>query len=186
MKRKCVNDSGLSAGASEKVIKVLSALVCIFSLVIAGLCYNSEKVDAAASSSSIYSSVESAYGSKYPLSSSNEITTSRKNVFGGYSSVLGVSCELFSEYKAAKKSNSKYQYVSFVCKATSSSNVSKIKKKLKAYVKNEKTGNQNYYNSKGKKLLNNAKIGAKGDFVYLFILDTSKNSKAISAFNSAA
>lgn len=169
----------------KRIVSLVAlALVLMFTAVCSGVgasvCQATDK-----KASAVYDAVSSAYGKSYPLSSSNEITTKVKNVFGGYSTVLGVSTEYIAEYKAAKKSNSKYEYVSFVCKANSSDDVSKIKNALKKYVKNEKSGNQNYFSSKGKKLINNSKIGASGKYVYLFILDTSKNSKAIKAFNKA-
>lgn len=135
-----------------------------------------------ASEASAFSAVQRAYGSSYPLSSSNEINTARKNIFGKYSKVLGVSAKNFKYYKAARKSDSSQEYVSAIFKATSKNKVTKIKKALKKFVKKEKSSNANYFSSYGKQLLNNAKVGSKGKYVYLFILDTSKNSKAVKAF----
>ena len=130
----------------------------------------------------IYNSVKSAYGAGFPLSNNNKIKTKRKNIFGNYSKILGVSAKYFSKYTAGQKSNSKEEYMCFICKATSSVNVSKIKKALQKFVVNEYKSNLNYHSDKGKKILKNAKVGSKGKYVYLFALDTSKNKKAIAAF----
>ena len=139
-----------------------------------------------ASESSAYYAVKSAYGSSFPLSTSNEINTPRRNVFGKYSKVLGVSGKYFKSYKAARKSSSSEEYVCAVFKATSKKKAKKIVKSLKKFVKKEKSGNANYFSSYGKSLLNNAKVGKKGKYVYLFILDTSGNSRAVTAFKNNA
>ncbi len=168
----------------RSALKYISAIVLMFAL--SFTVAMPEEAAAAATPSSIYTAVSGAYGKSYPLSDDNEINTARTNVFGKYSNILGVSAKLFTSYKAAKKSNSKYEYVSFVCEADGSANVNKIKKKLKKYVKNETSGNENYFSATGKKLMKNTKIGSKGNFVCLFILDTSGNSKAVKAFNKNA
>ncbi|MCR5202430.1 MAG: DUF4358 domain-containing protein [Lachnospiraceae bacterium] len=133
----------------------------------------------------IYKKVQKAYGKKFKLSSKNMIKVEKKNVFGDYSKVVGVSHKLFDSYTAARVTNSKYEYVCFICKAGSKKNVKKIKTALKKYVKSESESNKNYYSSEGKKLMKNAAIGSKDKFVYLFILDTSKNKKAVKAFKKA-
>lgn len=135
-----------------------------------------------ASESSAYSAVKSAYGSSFPLTDSNLITTPRKNVFGKYSTVLGVSGKNFSSYKAARKAGKDKEYICAIFKAPSKKKAKKIVKSLKKYVSKEKSGNANYFSSYGKSLLNNAKVGRKGKYAYLFVLDTSKNSKAVAAF----
>ncbi len=140
---------------------------------------------AKSNTASAYSAVVRAYGKKYPLTSANEIKTERKNVFGAYSTVLGVSAKDFTDYKAAKLSNSKYEYVSFICKATSKSKVKTIVSALKKFVANEKKSNENYFTKKGKKIIGNAKVGSSDSYVYLFMLDKSKNKKAIKAFKKA-
>lgn len=161
-----------------------TALAVLLSLAI--VCAGSVPYAAAATSpSTAVSKVKSAYGSSYPLSSSNKITTAKKNVFGSYNKVLGVNLKNVKSYTAYKKSNSKYQYVCFVCKAKSKAKVSTIKKQLKKYVSSETSSNKNYYNAKGKKLMSKAKVGSKGTYCYLFILDTSGNSKAVKAFKKA-
>ena len=168
-----------------KKSKVLS-LVLVCCLVLAGLLGSGTTSQAAASSSSeVYSAVKDAYGSSFPLTDDNMIKTERKNVFGKYSTVLGVSAKLFSEYTAAKKSSSEEEYICAIFKATSSKSVKKIKKKLKAFVVNEFKSNQNYHSEHGQTLLKKAKVGSSGSFVYLFVIDTDGNGKAIDAFKES-
>ena len=138
-------------------------------------------VSVKASEKTAFSAVSKAYGKSYPLSSKNVIKTSRKNIFGKYSKVLGVSAKLFKSYKAASKKG-KCEYVSAIFKATSKANVKKIKKALNTFVSKEKSSGVNYFSSKGKGILNKAKVGSKGNYVYLFILDNKGNTKAINAF----
>ena len=139
----------------------------------------------ATSTAKVFAAVKDAYSSSFPLSNNNKIRTKRKNIFGNYSTVLGVSAKLFSSYTAAQKSNSKEEYICFICKATSKKNVKKIKSRLKKYVVNEYKSNLSYHSDHGKSLMKKAKVGSKGKYVYLFILDTSNNKKAISAFKKS-
>ena len=139
----------------------------------------------ASSTSAVYNAVKGAYKSSFPFSKKNKIKTERKNIFGEYSTVLGVSAKLFSSYTAAKKSNSKEEYICFICKATSKANVKKIKSAMKKFVVNEYKSNLSYHSEHGKSLLKKAKVGSKGKFVYLFVIDTSGNKKAISAFKKS-
>lgn len=167
----------------KKIKRVLAVAVAV---AIMTQVFVNENVTVQASASSAFKAVQKAYGSSYPMSSANEIKTARKNIFGKYSKVLGVSAKYFKSYKGARKATSTEEYVSIVFKATSKKNATKIKKVLKKYVKKEKTSNANYFSAKGKTLLGNAKIGSKGKYVYLFILDTAKNKKAVSAFKKNA
>ncbi len=164
---------------TKKTIISIALAVCMVCsmLFVGGVSY--AKTD---KTTTIYNSVKSAYGAGFPLSDNNKIKTKRKNIFGNYSKILGVSAKYFSKYTAGQKSNSKEEYICFICKATSSANVSKIKKALQKFVVNEYKSNINYHSDKGKKILKNAKVGSKGKYVYLFALDTSKNKKAIAAF----
>ena len=139
----------------------------------------------AASTTSIYSAVKNAYGSEFPFSAGNEIKVAEKNAFGGYSKVLGVSTEDMKSYKVYRKADSQSQYICFLCKAKEKSKVKAIKKTLKSFVAAEKKSNENYYSSTGKELISNAKIGSKKKYVYLFMIDTSKNEKAVTAFQNA-
>lgn len=164
--------------------KRVAAVVLVMAL-FAGVFVGTGNAEAKTTTSSIYGSVQSAYGGSFPLSDSNLIKVSRKNVFGDWSTVLGVSAKYFTAYKAAKKSSSKEEYICFICKAASAKAKKKIKSGLAKFVKSETSGNANYHSEKGKKLMKNAKIGSKGKFVYLFILDTEGNKKAVNAFKKS-
>lgn len=162
------------------------SLVLVLCLLAGSVCVSgTKKSQAAVSTSTIYNNVKSAYGSSFPLSDSNKITTGRKNVFGQYSTILGVSAKLFSSYTAASKKNNSGEYNCFICKATSKKNVKKIKKALKKFVVQEYNSNINYFTDSGKAIMKKAKYGSKGKYVYLFVLDASGNSKAISAFKNS-
>ena len=139
-----------------------------------------------ASESTAFNAVKSSYGSKFPLKAANNIKTARKNIFGKYSTVLGVSAKNFKSYKAARKSNGKTEYICAIFKATKKAKVKTIKATLKKYVSKEQSSNRNYFSKTGKTLLSKAKVGSKGNYVYLFVLDTKGNSKAVSAFKRAA
>lgn len=157
-------------------------------LMAAALCFGiiPEGADAASKNcGQIYSAVKKASGKSFPLKDKNLIKVKRKNLFGEYSHVMGVSAKNFSEYKAARIANSKYEYACFVCKAVNKSKVPGIKSSLKAYVKDEKTSNANYFSEKGKDLIDNARVESEGLYVALFILDTDNNKKAADAFVKA-
>ena len=163
-----------------RVAGILLAFVMLCSV----MC-SSVSVYAAQSTETVYDAVQDAYGSSFPLSSSNLIKVDRKNIFGKYSTVLGVSAKHFSSYTAAQKSNSSEEYVCFICKAVSKKAVKKIKNSMKKFVVNEYNANINYHSDFGNKLLKNAKVGSKGKFVYLFVIDTDGNKKAIEAFKES-
>ncbi len=163
-----------------KQMKKLLAVAMTMAILVEGVVIGNDFVQA--SEVSAFTAVQKAYGTSYPMNSANEIKTARKNIFGKYSKVLGVSAKYFKSYKAARKASSTEEYVCVVYRATNKKNAKKIKSALKKYVNKEKSGNVNYFSAKGKTLLNNAKIGTKGSYVYLFILDTAKNSKAVQAF----
>ena len=163
-----------------KQMKRVLAVMVMVAVLAEGLIVETATVKA--SEASAFSAVQKQYGSTYPMSAANEIKTARKNIFGQYSKVLGVSAKYFKSYKAARKASSTEEYVCVIYKASSKKNVKKIKKALKKYVSKEKSGNANYFSAKGKTLLNNAMVGSKGKYVYLFVLDTAKNRKAVNAF----
>ena len=56
---------------------------------------------------------------------------------------------------------------------------------MKKYVINEYKSNLSYHSEYGKTLLKKAKVGSKGKYVYLFVLDTASNKKAINAFKNS-
>ena len=163
----------------------LLALIMVAIVLCVGVLYTPSVSCAATSTGAVYDDVETAYGSGFPLSDSNMIKVDRKNIFGKYSVVMGVSAKYFSQYTAAQKSNSSEEYMCFICKAVSKKAVKKIKSSMKKYVINEYNGNINYHSDLGNQLLKNARVGSKGKYVYLFVLDTDGNKKAISAFKES-
>ncbi|MBO4395899.1 MAG: hypothetical protein J5819_06090 [Eubacterium sp.] len=166
-----------------KKIKIVFSVIMSFAIVFS-VCFSASTVSFAKANNTkdVYSAVQSAYSSGFPLNDNNMIHTERTNIFGQYSTVLGVSSKLFSEYTAAQKSNSEMEYICFICKGTSRKAVKKIKNSMKKYVVNEYNSNISYHSDYGKTLLRKAKVGSKGKFVYLFVLDISGNEKAIEAF----
>ena len=166
----------------------MTAALLMTALIFAGLYHATSVSYAAVSTGTVYDAVESEYGSSFPLSDSNMIKVDRKNIFGKYSVVMGVSAKYFSQYTsytASQRSNSSEEYMCFICKAVSKKAVKKIKNSMKKYVINEYNGNINYHSDLGNLLLKNARVGSKGKYVYLFVLDTDGNKKAISAFKES-
>ncbi|MCR4717887.1 MAG: DUF4358 domain-containing protein [Lachnospiraceae bacterium] len=167
---------------NKRIIALMMAVVIVF-----GLSFNPESVNASTKSELLYNAVKSAYGGLLPVTSSNEVKyESKKNIFGKYYKIAGVSLKYVSNYKAYIKSNSSGEYILFVAEATSKKNAKKAKKALKNYVKGNKTDCDNYYSKTGKKVYANYKVGRKGKCVYLFMLDSSSNSKAVNAFKNVA
>ncbi len=163
----------------KKVLSLLIVITLVFGAV------GVTNFNVKASEGSAFNAVKKAYGKRFPLKAKNNIKTARKNVFGKYSKVLGVSAKNFASYRAARKSNGKTEHICAIFKANKGK-VATIKKALKKYVSKEKSSNKNYFSKTGKKLLSKAKVGSKGKYVYLFVLDTAGNKKAISAFKKAA
>ncbi|MBO6108622.1 MAG: DUF4358 domain-containing protein [Eubacterium sp.] len=168
----------------KKTGSIISLIIILATTAIM-LCPAAMSVAKGVKTSKVYTRIMEAYGDEFPLSEGNLLNIKRTNIFGDYSMVLGVSSEYFSEYKAAKKSNSKEEYICFVCKATKKENIKKIKNGMKSFILNEARGNANYFSTTGKELLKNTKIGSKGKYVYLFVIDTNKNKKAVEAFKDA-
>lgn len=154
-----------------KILSLFMALVMLF----ASFGAPTSAYAASPSPKTVYSKVKSAYGKSFPLSSKAKTLSS---------SELGVSKKWFkSAY--GKQKGTKTKYMIYIAKAGSTKNAKKIESALKKYVKNEKLSLNMYLSDKGKKLFNNAKVGRKGKYVYLVMLDTNKNSKAVSAINKA-
>ena len=157
----------------KRVICVIMTVLVMFS------CFSSSAVLASAASKTpagAYAAIKKAYGSKMPVSSKNRIKN-KSVIFG-----VRIKGNVSSYYAAQKlSSNGKKEYAVFICKASSSDNVKAIKDMLKKWKSNEQNSLQNYLNSTGKKLFKNAKIGSVGKFVYMVMLDTSENAKAVKA-----
>ena len=161
----------IKSKASLRVLSLILALVALMGSFSAGgtTAFAANKTPVAA-----YAAVKNAYGSSFPLYTNNRIS--------GRSNVLGVTTANCSSYYAAQRfsSNSKEVYEIFICKAKSGKKGS-IKSQLKKHLKNEKGSMNNYLSAKGKKLFSHAKVGTVGSFVYMVMVDTSKNKKAVKA-----
>ncbi|MCR5430548.1 MAG: DUF4358 domain-containing protein [Eubacterium sp.] len=162
--------------------KVLS-LVIVATLVFGAFGLTSAK----ASTTSGFNAVRSTYGKYFPT----ESKIARKNFFGKYNKILGlVSTKGLKSYKVAQKftgKSKKTQRLCVIVQAKKRSQVKGIKSKFRKYISNEKGAySRGYYSRTGKSLLDKASVGSKGNYVYLFILDTSGNGKAKSAFKRAA
>lgn len=152
----------------------------LFALVLALSCFTSTTLLVGASSSktpaSAYAAVKKAYGEKMPISSKNRIKN-KSVIFG-----VRMKNRVSSYYAAQKlKSNGKKEFAIFIAKAKTKDDVKDIKAMLKKWKSNEQNSLQNYLNESGKKLFKNMKIGSVGKFVYMVMLDTKENSKAVKA-----
>ena len=154
-------------------------LCFILSLLMFFSCFSSTAVLTSAASKTpagAYAAVKKAYGEKFKLSSKNRIKN-KAVIFG-----VRIKGNVSSYYAASKLSKgSKKEHAIFICKASESSKVSTIKSALKKWKENEMGSLNNYLNSDGKKLFKNMKIGVIGDYVYMVMLDVSKNTKAVKA-----
>ncbi len=162
---------------SSRIISLLLALITLFGAV--GL--NSATAEAASKTpAGAYVAVKNAYGKSFPLTSANRVTGRR---------VFGVKTSLVSSYYAASRTtgsgSAKAEYAIFICKAKNSKNARKVKSALKTYLKNEKNSMYNYLSGTGKTLFSKAKVGKKGKYVYLVMVDTSGNSKAVKAIKKS-
>ena len=161
---------------NKALLRALSLLMALVSLVtyvtVGTTAFAANKTPVAA-----YAAVQKAYGKSFPLSTSNRIS--------GKSVVLGVKTSNCSSYYAAQKfaNSNKEVYEIFICKAKSGKKGT-IKSQLKSHIKNEKTSMQSYLSAKGKKLFKNYKVGTVGDYVYMVMIDTSKNKKAVKAIKN--
>ncbi len=156
--------------ARIRIISLIMALVTLLTASYTGTTvYAANKTPVAA-----YAAVQKAYGKSFPLRTGDRIS--------GRSSVLGVTTSNCSSYYAAQRfaNGNKEVYEIFICKAKKGKK-SSIKKQLKKHIKNEKTSMNSYLSAKGKKLFKNYKVGTVGDFVYMVMIDTAKNKKAVKA-----
>ena len=158
-----------------RVFSFILAIVSLFSVfsVNATNAYAAKKTPIKA-----YIAVRSAYGSSFPLT-----TNDRKQ---GKKRIMGVKTSLCSSYYAASKikgsSSSQCEYAIFICKAKTRAKAKRVKRALKTYISNEKQSMYNYLSSTGKSIFANAKVGRIGKrFVYMVMIDTSSNTKAINA-----
>lgn len=155
---------------SVRIISVIMALVAV----VGSFSVQSTVYAASKSPVTAYAAAKKAYGKSFPLSTSNRIS--------GKSVVLGVKTADCESYYAAQKfsSSSKEVYEIFICKVKKGKK-SSVKSQLKKHIKNEKTSMKSYLSKKGKKLFSNYKVGSVGNYVYLVMVDTKRNSKAVKA-----
>ena len=163
---------------SKRILSLLLVLISVLSM------FGFSQTAFAATvtkSQSAYNAVSKAYGKKFVLTSKNRIKSKTR--------VMGVRTSYMKNYYAAsvtkgkKKSQAKYSI--FICEAKNKKDVSKIKNALNDYIENEEISMSSYLSSSGKKLYKNAKVGTKGKYVYLVMLDTAKNTKAVNAIKKA-
>lgn len=163
-------------------MKKLLAFVLIITLAFGAFGMTSAK----ASTNSAYSAVKKIY-KKYCPKKKN---IPRQDMFKRYSKILGVlSVKGLKSYAAGQKfdGKTKVERVVVIVQANKKSQVSGIKKKLASFVNTRKgAAKRGYYSKYGKKVLNKAIIGSKGNYVYLLMLDASGNKKAKAAVNRAA
>ncbi|MBQ9532091.1 MAG: DUF4358 domain-containing protein [Eubacterium sp.] len=159
---------------SIRIMSVILALITVFSAfsLTGEVAMAAGKTPAAA-----YSAVKKAYGKSFPFKKSNRVKGKRR--------VMGVKTADLKSYYAASKvtggKNSKCEYIIMVAKVKDSGKVKTIKSQLTRFKKNEEASMKNYLSSKGKKLFKNAKVGSVGSFVYIVMIDTNSNKKAVKA-----
>lgn len=157
-----------------KRVKFLS-LIMALAMLVASFGAPASTYAASASPKTVYSAVKKAYGKKFPMASGSKSISS---------SELGVSKKWFKTAYGRQK-GTKTRYIVYIAKAGSTSKAKKIQSALNKYIKNERQSMGMYLSSKGKKLYANAKVGKKGKYVYLVMVDTNSNTKAISAIKKA-
>ncbi len=142
--------------------------------------------NADASVAAAFYRVKATYGKKFPPTKN----VARKDFFGRYSKILGVSTNKLKVYRFAQKFKGKSKKLERTCvivQAKKKKQVKGIKKKFRQYIKSHKrNAARGYYTKKGRRILNKACVGSKGKFVYLFMLDASGNKKAKSIFRRKA
>ena len=143
--------------------------------------------NAKASTSSAYSAVKKISG-KYCPAAKN---IPKKDIFDRYSKILGVlSVKGLKSYKVGQSfegKSKKCERVVAIVQAKKKSQVKGIKAKFRSYVNTRKgAAKRGYFSKYGKKVLNKASIGSKGNYVYLLMLDASGNKKAKAAVKKSA
>ena len=164
-------------------MKKLLAFVLIISLAFGAFGVTNAK----ASTSSAYSAVKKIY-KKYCPKVKN---IPKKDIFDRYSKILGVlSVKGLKSYKVGQSfegKSKKCERVVAIVQAKKKSQVKGIKAKFRSYVNTRKgAAKRGYFSKYGKKVLNKASIGSKGNYVYLLMLDASGNKKAKSAVKKSA
>lgn len=157
----------------SKLFSLILALLMAFSSVM----LPATAFAADATPAKVYTAVKKAYGKKFPLS---------QNAKNLNPKAFGISKKKYSSYYAKYKGNNKSKYMIFIAKANKMSDARSMKKSLENYLNVESRSMNNYLSANGKKLYKNAKVGSKGKYVYLVMLDTNSNKKAVNAIKKAA
>ena len=162
-------------------IRLISIILALITAVSAFSLSSSVAMAASKTPASAYSAVKKAYGKSFPFKSSNRVKGKRR--------IMGVkTADLSSYYAASKisgKKNSKQEYIIMIAKVKDSGKVKSVKSQLTRFKNNEEASMRNYLSSKGKKLFKNAKVGSVGSFVYIVMIDTNSNKKAVKAIKKA-
>ena len=164
-------------------MKKLLAFVLIITLAFGAFGVTNAK----ASTSSAYSAVKKIY-KKYCPKVKN---IPKKDIFDRYSKILGVlSVRGLKSYKVGQSfegKSKKCERVVAIVQAKKKSQVKGIKAKFRSYINTRKgAAKRGYFSKYGKKVLNKASIGSKGNYVYLLMLDASGNKKAKAAVKKSA
>ena len=158
-------------------IKIISLILAVITAFSALTVSNGVVAEAASKPSQAYTAVKKAYGKSFPLSSKNRIKGKKR--------IMGVRTSYLSSYYAASKTsgkkNAKKEYLIMIAEVKDKDDVKNVKSQLSKFKKNEEASMQNYLSDKGKKLFKNCKIGSVGSYVYIVMLDTSSNKKAVKA-----
>lgn len=166
-------------GRKEKVVCrvaviMLAVLVCFTAIPV---------MAASPSADSVVSSMKKKLGSsKFPFSTTNAVTSSRR--------VFGVTVSDMDSYKAYEKTtgsgSNKVEYIVFVGKAKSKSAAKSAKDSLKKYIKSESSSMSSYLSSTGKKVFKDVQIGYKKEYVWAVMLKSkSVNKDAVKALKKA-
>ncbi len=162
-------------------IRLISIILALITAISAFSLTNGVAMAASKTPATAYSAVKKSYGKSFPFSAKNRVKGKRR--------VMGVKTADLSSYYAASKitggKNSKCEYIIMVAKVKSKGKVSSVKSQLSKFKNNEESSMKNYLSSKGKKLFKNAKVGSVGSFVYIVMIDTNGNKKAVKAIKKA-
>ncbi|MBQ9516783.1 MAG: DUF4358 domain-containing protein [Eubacterium sp.] len=161
---------------SVKILSLILAIMTVFS----AFTVSGSVAQAASKPAQAYVAVQKAYGKSFPLSSKNRVK-GKKRVFGVKTSTL-------SSYYAASKmvgSKTKAEYLIMIAKPAKGTSVKTVKSQLTKYKNNEEASMKNYLSDKGKKLFKNCKVGSTNGYVYIVMIDTNANKKAINAIKKA-
>ena len=166
----------MTAVKNNSFIKVISLLLALITM-LSAFTVTSSVAEAASKPAQAYVAVKNAYGKSFPLSSKDRVKGKKR--------VYGVKTSLLSSYYYAEKfagnNKSATVYRIIICKPKNKSDIKSIKSKFASSKSNEQQSMSSYLSAKGKKLFKNCKIGSVNGYVYVVMIDTNANKKAIAA-----